>query len=228
MSPHLLTVDAVVFGYRKEEGLSILLIQRKIEPFIHQWALPGGFVLEKESLEEAVYRELSEETGVHINYLEQLYTFGQLGRDPRGRVVSVAYFGLVNPEGHQIQADTDAENVAWFSIKQLPSLAFDHLSIVQMALDRLKNKMLYEPIGFELLAPKFPFSDLEHLYRTVLDREFDRRNFKRKFMSLGIIEELPEKVSVSAAGRPGNYYIFNKANYFKLKEQGANFEVLIS
>jgi 8-oxo-dGTP diphosphatase len=228
MSPISLTVDAVVFGYRKEDGLSILLVQRKIEPFIHQWAIPGGFVLENESLEQAVYRELSEETGVHINYLEQLYTFGKPDRDPRGHIVSVAYFGLVNPEGHIVTADTDAENAAWFNVKNLPDLAFDHASIVQLALERLNSKIMYEPIGFELLAPKFPFSDLEHLYRTVLDREFDRRNFKRKFMSLGIVDELPEKVSAGVAGRPGNYYSFNKENYFKLKDAGANFEVLIS
>lgn len=228
MSSIRLTVDAVVFGYRKEEGLSILLVQRKIPPFIHQWAVPGGFVLENESLEAAVYRELAEETGVHINYLEQLYTYGQVDRDPRGRVVSVAYFGLLNPIGHRVKADSDAENAAWFNVKQLPELAFDHKAIVQTALDRLRNKILYEPIGFELLAPKFPFSDLEHLYRIILDREFDRRNFKRKFMSLGIVEELSEKVAASAAGRPGNYYAFNKENYFKLKEQGAHFEVLVS
>lgn len=228
MSEIRLTVDAVVFGYRKDEGLSVLLVQRKIEPFIHQWALPGGFVLMPESLEEAVCRELQEETGVHINYLEQLYTFGTPRRDPRGRVVSVAYFGLVNPQGHTLKADTDAENAAWFNIANLPSLAFDHLDIIQLALQRLRSKLLYEPIGFELLAPKFPFSDLEHLYREVLGREFDRRNFKRKFMSLGIVEELNEKITLTSAGRPGNYYKFNKDKYFELKKAGLQFEVLLS
>ena len=223
-----LTVDAVVFGYRKEDGLSILLIQRKIEPFIHQWALPGGFVLEQESLEQAVERELHEETGVHINYLEQLYTFGSPDRDPRGRVVSVAYFGLVNPDGHSLQASTDAENASWFPINALPKVAFDHQFIIDTALTRLRNKIMYEPVGFELLAAKFPFSDLENLYRTVWDRDFDRRNFKRKFMSLGIIEELEEKVPHSSAGRPGNYYRFNKDRYFALKQEGQHFEVLVS
>lgn len=226
--PIQLTVDAVVFGYRKEDGLSILLVKRKIEPYIHQWALPGGFVLEHESLEEAVYRELSEETGVRINYLEQLYTFGKNDRDPRGRIVSVAYYGLVNPSGFSIRADTDAESVEWFNINRLPALAFDHSEIIQKAWERLRGKIVYEPIGFELLNAKFPFSDLEQLYRVILDREFDRRNFKRKFMSLGIIQELPEKVSASSAGRPGNYYTFLKDNYFKIKQQGGLFEVLIS
>lgn len=220
-----LTVDAVLFGYTREEGVSVLLIRRKIEPFIHQWALPGGFVMNEESLEEAVYRELKEEAGVKVNYLEQLFTFGAPDRDPRARIVSVVYFGLVKPESFQLKASSDAEDAAWFNIKRIPKLAFDHKKIIQTAIDRLRGKITYEPIGFELLPPKFPFSDLEHLYMTLLDREIDRRNFKRKMMKLDILEELDEKASMASAGRPGNLYKFNKEKYFQLKKQGYSFEM---
>jgi 8-oxo-dGTP diphosphatase len=220
-----LTVDAVLFGYNREEGVSVLLIKRKIEPFIHQWALPGGFVRTEESLEEAVHRELEEETGVKVNYLEQLYTFGSPERDPRMRIVSIVYFGLVKPESHDIKANTDAEDAEWFNIKKLPSLAFDHNSIIKKAVERLRGKITYEPIGFELLPSKFPFADLEQLYMTLLDREIDRRNFKRKIMNLAIVEELPEKASMASAGRPGNLYQFNKEKYFNLKKQGFTFDV---
>jgi 8-oxo-dGTP diphosphatase len=158
-----LTVDAVVFGY-ESGNISVLLVRRKYQPFKNEWAIPGGFVLENENLEEAVQRELSEETGVKINYLEQLYTFGDLGRDPRGRVVSVAYFGLVKPNAFRLQASTDAKKAEWFDIKKLPKLAFDHKKILKIAIDRLQGKITYEPIGFELLDKKFPFSDLEKLY----------------------------------------------------------------
>lgn len=220
-----LTVDAVVFGYNREEGVSVLLIKRKIEPFIHQWALPGGFVRNGESLEDSVYRELLEETGVKINYLEQLYTFGNPDRDPRARVVSVVYFGLVRPESYELIASTDAEDVAWYNIKRIPKLSFDHKKIIQTAIERVRGKIIYEPIGFELLPPKFPFSDLEQLYMTLLDRDIDRRNFKRKIMKLGIIEELDEKAPMTTAGRPGNLYKFNKEKYFQLKKQGFSFEM---
>jgi 8-oxo-dGTP diphosphatase len=220
-----LAVDAVLFGYNREEGVSVLLIKRKIEPFIHQWALPGGFIKNGESLEEAVYRELEEETGVKINYLEQLYTFGDPHRDPRMRIVAVAYYGLVKPESFKLFASTDAEEAAWFNIKKLPRLAFDHRKIIQSAIERLRGKIIYEPVGFELLDARFPFSDLEQLYTILLDRDIDRRNFKRKIMKLGILEELDQKASLSSPGRPGNLYKFNKEKYFKLKKQGFSFEL---
>ena len=145
------SVDAVVFGYSSEDGLSVLLIKRGIEPFKSKWALPGGLVEDDESLEQAVERELKEETGVKINYLEQLYTFGSPKRDPRNRVISVTYYGLVRPGNFDLKADTDASDAAWFNIKILPELAFDHAMIIEKSIDRLKGKIVYEPIGFELL-----------------------------------------------------------------------------
>jgi 8-oxo-dGTP diphosphatase len=218
-----LTVDAVVFGY--EEGLvSILLVKRKYEPYKGCWALPGGFVMEGESLEEAVERELLEETGVNINYLEQLYSFGKPNRDPRGRVVSIAYFGLVRPDAFHINASTDAEEAQWFPINHLPEISFDHMEIISTAIKRLKGKITYEPIGFELLDNKFPFSDLEKLYSALLGREVDRRNFRKKIQSFNFLDELDEKVAKST-GRPANLFQFNKERYFELKKEGIIFDI---
>lgn len=218
-----LSVDAVVFGY-EEGNISVLLIKRKYEPFKSKWALPGGFVNNEESLEEAVERELYEETGIKINYLEQLYTFGKPNRDPRGRVVSVAYFGLVRPNAFKIFASTDAEQVQWFNINELPKLSFDHEAILETAIKRLQGKITYEPIGFELLDKKFPFSDLEKLYTTLLGRPIDRRNFRKKIVGLNVLDELNEKVS-KGSGRPANLFQFNQKRYFQLKEEGIIFEI---
>jgi len=218
-----LTVDAVVFGY-EEGNISVLLIKRKYEPFKGKWAIPGGFIENDESLEEAVERELFEETGIKINYLEQLYTFGKPDRDPRGRVVSIAYFGLVRPNAFKIYASTDAEQVQWYNINELPKLSFDHKEILKTAIERLQGKITYEPIGFELLDKKFPFSDLEKLYTTLLGREIDRRNFRKKIIGLNVLDELNEKVS-KGSGRPANLFQFNQKRYFQLKKEGIIFEI---
>ncbi|MDA0194442.1 MAG: NUDIX domain-containing protein [Bacteroidetes bacterium] len=221
-----MTVDAVVFGYSRMDGVSLLLIKRKYDPFKGSWAIPGGFVLDDESLEDAVERELQEETGLRINYLEQLYTFGKPERDPRSRIVSVAYFGLVKSTQFQkLRATTDAEEAAWFTFKKLPKLAFDHKKILNVSIERLRGKITYQPIGFELLDKKFPFSDLEHLYGSLLGRPIDRRNFKKKVMSMGILDELDEKAKSTGAGRPGSLFQFNKATYDRLLKNGMHFEI---
>lgn len=218
-------VDSVVFGYTSIEGLSILLIKRNVEPYRDSWALPGGLVLDHESIEEAVERELQEETGVKINYLEQLYSFGSPNRDPRNRVISIAYYGLVRPDAFELKASTDAKDAQWFNIKSLPELSFDHDEIIIKAINRVKAKLTYEPIGFELLDKKFPFSELEKLYMTILDRPIDRRNFKKKIMKFGLLAETNEKQKLLGAGRPGNLFKFDEAKYFSLKEAGFNFEI---
>lgn len=218
-----LAVDAVVFGYEAGK-ITVLLIKRKYEPFKNKWAIPGGFIKDDESLEEAVERELFEETGVKINYLEQLYTFGQPNRDPRGRIVSIAYFGLIRPDTFKLFASTDAEDVQWFAIDELPQLSFDHKMILEIAINRLQAKITYEPIGFELLNKKFPFSDLEKLYTTLLGRAVDRRNFRKKILALNVLDELEEKVS-KGSGRPANLFQFNEERYFLLKKEGIIFEV---
>ncbi|WP_367865964.1 NUDIX domain-containing protein [Pedobacter sp. WC2423] len=221
------TVDAIVFGYNQENGISVLLIKRKIEPFLKEWALPGGFVLNHETLEEAVERELREEAGVSINYLEQLFTFGKPSRDPRMRVISIAYFGLVKSSDFSLFASTDASEAAWFNIYDLPPLAFDHKEVVEKAIARLRAKITYEPIGFELLDPKFLFSHLEQLYMELLGHDIDRRNFKRKVMSLGLVIELDEKAPALTAGRPGKLYSFDKEKYKQLKVNGFDLNKLL-
>jgi len=221
-----IAVDAVVFGYSKTDGVSVLLIQRKYEPFKNGWAIPGGFVLEHESLEAAVKRELQEETGIEVNYLEQLYTFGEPKRDPRQRVIAVAYFGLVKTSQYQqLKASTDAENAKWFSIKKLPALAFDHKKVLNTAIERLRTKIRYQPIGFELLDKKFPFSDVEKLYAALLDKEINRRNFSKKILSFGFLEETGELLKTEAKGRPGKMYQFNQKRYKELLKDGFHFEI---
>lgn len=219
-----IAVDAIVFGYA-ENKLSVLLIKQKFGALKQQWALVGGFVKDEESLSEAVKRELSEEAGIEVNFLEQLYTFGDdIHRDPRFRVISVAYFALVNPTQFVVQADTDAEEAQWFAIDELPPLAFDHETIIQTAIQRLKAKLTYEPIGFDLLAPEFLFSDLENLYCTILNREIDRRNFRKKILSFGFVEETG-RFGDKKSGRPAKLFRFNNLKYNELKTKGFHFEI---
>ncbi len=221
-----LTVDAVVFGYSKTDGVQVLAVRRKYPPFKDEWALPGGFVQEDESLEAAVQRELQEESGITVNYLEQLYTFGEPGRDPRQRIVSVAYFALVKSSRYQqLKASTDAADVRWFNFKQLPKLAFDHKAIINTAIARVRAKVRYQPIGFELLDKTFPFSDLEQLYATLLDRPIDRRNFAKKMAALNILDEAPGAAKPEGKGRPGKLYSFNKKRYSQLQKEGIHFEI---
>lgn len=219
-----LAVDAVVFGYDPKDGISVLLIKRKYDPFKGKWAIPGGLVMEHESLEKAVERELEEETGVKVDYLEQLYTFGEVDRDPRNRVVAVAYYGLVKKSDFHLYASTDAEDAKWFNWNELPPVAFDHQQILTTAITRLRGKIRYEPIGFELLDDKFPFSDLHKLYQAILGIDLDRRNFKKKFLQLNILRELSEKIS-EGKGRPGSLFQFDNERYFQMKKEGINFQI---
>tara|TARA_R110002096_G_scaffold436038_2_gene665782 strand:+ start:45027 stop:45716 length:690 start_codon:yes stop_codon:yes gene_type:complete len=218
-----LTVDCVVFGIDGDE-LKVLLIERALEPFEGSWALPGGFVQMDESLPEAARRELLEETGLDRVFLEQLFTFGEVERDPRGRVVSVAYYALVRMMDHKVQAATDARDANWFPVWDTPSLAFDHESILQMALERLKGKVRYQPIGFELLPKKFTLSQLQSLYSTILERDLDRRNFRKKILSMDILDELDE-VEKDVAHRAARLYRFNERKYKKLVKAGFDFQI---
>lgn len=218
-----LAVDCVVFGL-DEEDLKIILIQRDLSPFKGKWAVPGGFVHTGESLEDAAKRELREETGVEDVFLEQLYTFGDVKRDPRERVVSVAYYALVNLRDHEIRAATDARNAAWFSVDDLPPLAFDHNHIVNVALRRLKGKVRYEPIGFELLPEKFTLTELQRMYEKILDQNIDKRNFRKKILGMGLLRELDE-VQMDVAHRAARLYKFDEKKYLNLKEGGFNFEI---
>lgn len=218
-----LTVDCVVFGLDEDE-LRLLLVERDMEPFAGRWALPGGFVHLDETLEETARRELEEETGITKLYLEQLYTFGDLHRDPRERVVTVAYYALVKLSDHQVRAATDARSAAWFSVADLPALAFDHEHIVQVALARLKGKVRYQPIGFELLPRKFTLSQLQRLYEVILERGLDKRNFRKKILGMDLLIELDE-VQRGVAHRAARLYSFDEKKYERLKKNGFNFEI---
>lgn len=217
------TVDCVVFGL-DDQDLKVLLIQRDNEPFAGRWALPGGFVKMDETLEESALRELREETGLSKVFLEQLYTFGNPGRDPRERVVTVAYYALVKLLDHQVQAATDAREAAWYAVDDLPKLCFDHDTILDTALKRLQGKVRYQPIGFELLPPKFSLTQLQRMYEIILERSLDKRNFRKKVISLDILDELDE-VEQDVAHRAARLYRFNERKYRQMAKDGINFEI---
>ena len=207
-----------------EDDLRVLLIQRDLPPFEGKWALPGGFVRIDEPLEDAARRELEEETGLGKVFLEQLYTFGAVDRDPRERVVSVAYYALVNLRDHQVHAATDARDAAWFGMNDLPRLAFDHADIVQTALVRLRGKLRYRPIGFELLPKKFTLTQLQHLYELVLERKLDKRNFRKRVLAMDLLVETDE-LERDVAHRAARLYRFDERKYRRLAEAGFNFEL---
>ncbi|MDQ3366495.1 MAG: NUDIX hydrolase [Myxococcota bacterium] len=212
------TVDCVVFGL-DETDLKVLLIQRRLQPFQHAWALPGGFVHLDETLDVAARRELQEEAGVTDVYLEQLYTFGALARDPRERVVTVAYYALAKLSDHRIRAATDAMGVGWFALDDLPKLAFDHAEIVAMAQDRLRGKVRYAPVGFELLPPRFSLTQLQRLYEIILGSELDKRNFRKKILSMDLLVETDE-VEQGVRHRAARLYRFDRRKYDRLTKQG--------
>lgn len=218
-----LAVDAVVFGL-DDDDLKVLLIRRDLEPFRDKWALPGGFVRIAESLEEAVRRELQEETGIAQVFLEQLYTFGAVARDPRERVVAVAYYALVKLSDHRIKAATDARDAAWFAVSEARGLAFDHDRILAVALERLKGKVRYQPIGFELLPPQFTLSQLQRLYETILEQPLDKRNFRKKILGMDFLVALDE-VQKDVAHRAARLYRFDRRKYQQLQQRGFNFEI---
>lgn len=218
-----LTVDCVVFGF-DGDGLKVLLIRRGIDPFIGSWALPGGFVHMEETLDQAARRELAEETHLHDVFLEQLYTYGNPERDPRGHVVSVAYYALVRPDQHPATGDSDASEAAWHPMKKLPPLAFDHAQILSTAIDRLRGKIRYQPIGFELLPKRFTLSQLQALYEAILGRAVDKRNFRKKLLVFDFLVPTDERLT-GPAHRPARLYRFDRRKYQTLARKGFLFEL---
>jgi len=203
--PHpAVTTDIVIFTIREDE-LKVLLINRALPPYKNEWALPGGFIKEEESLEEGARRELEEETGVKKVFLEQLYTFGQPDRDPRERVITVAYYALVPSDELEIRAASDAESVRWFRIKKLPDLAFDHKRILKMAYERLTAKLDYSTIAFQFMPKDFTLSELQHVYEVILREPIDKRNFRKRTLSLNLIKETG-KERKAGAHRPAKLY----------------------
>ena len=197
----LLAVDCAVF----EDNRRALLIVRKNPPFQGQFALPGGFVNLDEGLEEGARRELEEETGVSDVYLEQLYTFGEPDRDPRERVITVAYYALVPTDEIDIKAGSDAEGVSWIGTQDLPELAFDHLDILEMAYERLSAKLDYSTIAFQFMPRDFTLSELQHVYEVILREPMDKRNFRKRILGLDVIEETG-KDKRDGAHRPAKLY----------------------
>jgi 8-oxo-dGTP diphosphatase len=199
------TTDVIIFTLR-DGDLQVLLIRRRNPPFQGVWAIPGGSVGIDESLEEAALRQLEEEAGVRDVYLEQLYTFGDPGRDPRGRTITVAYFALVPATAIDPHAGDDATEARWWSMNDLPPLAFDHAEILAYALQRLRYKLEYTAVGFELLPEPFTLSELQAAYEVILGEALDKRNFRRKILSAGVIEETGKYRT--GEGRPAKLYRF--------------------
>jgi 8-oxo-dGTP diphosphatase len=223
-------VDVVVFGLA--ENLDVLLIKRppkeeadENEPFPDHWALPGGHVEIHETVEEAGERELYEETHARNVFMEQFHTFSGPDRDPREPTISTAFYALVRPENLALKAGSDAKETRWFSVQGLPSkLAFDHEEVIARALERLRERVTRQPLGFELLPKKFTLGQLQALYEKVLGQPLDKRNFRRDFLRMGILDELPER-EAQVSHRPPKLYRFNKRTYDNLKKTGFNFQI---
>jgi 8-oxo-dGTP diphosphatase len=213
------TVDIVIFTIQ-EGVLKVLLVKRGIPPYLGQAAIPGGFVHDDEDLDQAAMRELREETGVSDVYLEQLYSFGKPERDPRGRVVTVAYFALISAD-RKLKAGSDAAEAAWYATDDLPPLAFDHTTILSYALGRLRNKLEYTTVGFQLLSEKFTLTELQEVYEAILGKKLDKRNFRRKMSVLKILKPLREYRR--GGQRPAQLYRFVAARFEKLKDKGILF-----
>ena len=202
------TVDVVIFSLVEDE-LKVLLIKRLAPPFANMWAIPGSFVQIDESLEETAVRALADETGVEDVYTEQLYTFGKPGRDPRTRVITVAYFALVPHDAIHHKAGRDASETGWFTILQLPPLAFDHAEIIDYAHTRLRYKLEYSSVGFQLLPDVFTLTELQQAYEIILGEQLDKRNFRRKILAAEILEETGEKQK-EGEGRPAMLYRYRE------------------
>lgn len=222
--PHpAVTVDCAVFGLA-DHDLNVLLIQRDLEPFQGAWALPGGFVRIDEDLDGAARRELEEETGVRDLYLEQLRAFGAPDRDPRERVITIAYVAIVNLFEHPVAATTDARNAGWFATDELPELAFDHVELVEAARNRLRDKVYREPIVFEFLPEKFTLRQLQSLYEIILDETLDKRNFRKKIQATGLLIPTNE-VEMDVAHRAAQLFRFDREAYQARREGGSEWLV---
>ncbi|MBS3162379.1 NUDIX hydrolase [Candidatus Woesearchaeota archaeon] len=200
----MVTVDIVIFSIQND-NLKVLLIKRNIQPYKGSWALPGGFVHIEEDLDSAAKRELEEETGVKDIYLEQLYTFGDTKRDPRGRVITVAYFALIKSEDQKLDPKTDVSDADWFLAYKPLKLAFDHSKILDYALKRLQWKLEYTTVAFQFLPKKFTLTQLQKIYEIILNKTFDKRNFRKKIISLEVLEETGD-ITKGVSHRPAKLF----------------------
>ena len=219
--PHpSVTTDCVIFGFDGTK-LQVLLIERGIEPYKGRWAFPGGFLNPDETAEEGALRELQEETGLTGAYIEQFHTFTDPHRDPRERVITIAYYALVRLQ--EVRGGDDAAKAQWFALDEVPQLAFDHVRILREAVTRLRERIHFKPVGFELLPEKFTMKELQTLYEAILDVKFDRRNFSKKMLHFDLLTDLGETINPSAK-RDAKLFSFNKENYDLLKQKGFQLE----
>ncbi|MFT4687620.1 MAG: 8-oxo-dGTP diphosphatase [Neolewinella sp.] len=217
------TVDNVIFGF--DDGkLKVLLIKRNEEPFNDFWALPGYFVQQHEDLDAAAQRVLRETTGLENVYLEQVHSFGSPGRHDFGRVITVAYYSLVKVADFELHAASIAEEVAWHDVEDISTLAFDHEEIIRVALNSLKRRIRTQPVGFKLLPPAFTLTDLQHLYEAVWEVDLEKRNFRKKILSMNLLRDLGRS-QTGVAHRPARLYSFEENRYRELEEEGFNFEL---
>ncbi|HEX2970413.1 MAG TPA: NUDIX domain-containing protein [Bacteroidales bacterium] len=217
------TTDIVLFGF-EERKLKVLLIKRKSSPFEGKWAFPGGFLEIDETAEEGAKRELSEETGIKDVFPEELRTFSEVNRDPRGRTVSIAFYALIRMTEIFAVAGDDATESGWFHVSDMPQLAFDHDKILSSAIEKLREQFRYQPVAFDLLEEKFTIPQLQELYEQVLNIEFDRSNFRKKVISSGLLKDINETED-GVPHRGARYFIFDKKEYLERVKKGYRFEI---
>jgi len=216
-----ISVDNVIFAF-EEKRLKVLLVERTVEPFADHWALPGEMVKPHEDLDTAAERVLRELTGLARVYLEQVASFGQPKRHPSGRVVTIAYYSLVPERNHPVTPRGWAKRAQYFDIDQLPPLAFDHAAVLKTCLDRLRERVRTRPLGFELLPRMFSLSELQSLYQSILGHPLDKRNFRKKILSMGVLEDTGE-LQENVSHRPAKLYRFNEREYERLRQDGFSF-----
>ncbi|WNJ21606.1 NrtR DNA-binding winged helix domain-containing protein [Pontibacter sp. G13] len=212
-----ITIDCTIFGF-DNFALKVLLVKRDIEPQKGMWALPGGWVGDREDLDDAARRILEEATNLKDIYMDQVKTFGRVDRFPDNRILTVSYAALINPLSHRLQQGPEVSDVKWMDVKEVPPLTFDHGEILQASLNHLKQQVRMEPISFELLPAKFTIPQILGLYESILDTKLDRRNFRKKLLRMNILEKLEEK-QTGGAHRAADLYRFDRANYERLIEE---------
>lgn len=217
-----LSIDCIIFGFQ-ESNLKVLLVKHAGGIIKDRWALPGGFVTYNENIDVAAYRLLKDLTGVKDLFLEQLQAFGEVDRYPTRRVITIAYYALARPENYQLIPGFTASDAMWFSIYEVGDLPYDHDQILRFALNRLKRKVKYEPIGFNLLPRKFTLLQLQELYEAILGTKLDKPNFRRKIIKMGLLISCNEKEK-DVSHRAANLYRFDKSAYDNLKDKGFIFE----
>lgn len=218
-----MSVDCVVFGYHQDK-LKVLIIKRGAPPYKGKWALPGDLVYPNENIDVAANRILRDLTGINNLFMEQTKVYGRVDRHPAGRVVTTGYYALINIEKYDPHASAWADGVYWMDVESCPDLAFDHDEILIDALQELRKKVRHEPIGFELLPEKFALAQLQSLYEALLNEKYDKANFRKRFLSMGMLDAL-EEYQKDVSHRPGKLYSFNEEQYKQLISKGFSFEL---